>query len=297
MGLVRGDARQVQEGVHLPVGNEGDALPRGGRPRGEGGLPIPQAPEGKAGVHHGDGPQQRPVPGAEGAVHRAAVHQRFGLGRRAGAHPPPEVHPEAHPQQRANGRQLPQGEKPGQGGVGVVAAVELPELPQHIGHVGIAGGGQGGVGAQQAPVLRREVGQQCKQQRREQIALVHLHGKGVHHRHQQRRAVEHHLFPPGAKHRRPAAEGGYHRAHKVQQLPGKARRQRLPVPADKAPEVVGVDGIIVVIVQGGLVALQQPQEVKPLGKGQGQQQHRPHRQGYAQQKLQPPPLLDGEEQI
>ena len=272
--------------------------PRGGRPRGEGGLPIPQAPEGKAGVHHGDGPQQRPGPGGGRRCPPGGGPPKVWAGApRRGAPPPGGTPRKPTHSSEPTAASCPKEKKPGQGGVGVVAAVELPELPQHIGHVGIAGGGQGGVGAQQAPVLRREVGQQRKQQRREQIALVHLHGKGVHHRHQQRRAVEHHLFPPGAEHRRPAAEGGYHRAHKVQQLPGKARRQRLPVPADKAPEVVGVDGVIVVIVQGGLVALQQPQEVKPWVKGRASSSTAPHCQGYAQQKLQPSPLLDGEEQI
>ena len=185
----------------------------------------------------------------------------------------------------------------GQARVGIVAVVILPELPQHIGHVGVAGGGRGGKGPQQAPVRDEHIGQQPKQQGREQIPLVHFHREGVHGPHQQGRAVKDHLFFPGAEHRRPAQDRGNHRTEQVQQVPGKALGQRVPVPADQAPEVVGVHGIKAVIVQGGPVALQQPEKVKPLGKGQGDYQHRGHRQQNAQAQLAPPPPAQGEKQV
>ena len=65
----------------------------------------------------------------------------------------------------------------------------------------------------------------------------------------------------------------------------------------RVPEVVGVDGVVVVIVEGGGVLGEEPPEVEARGKGQGEEQQGPRPAEDAGGKPQPLPLADGEEQV
>ena len=154
-----------------------------------------------------------------------------------------------------------------------------------------------GKGPQHPLIPGEDKGHQQEQQGREQVALVHLHGEGVHGRHQQGRAVEHHRPALGTEHPHAAQHRGDHRPQQVQGIPRKAGGQSLPVPADQAPEIIGVYRVKAVIVQGGLVAFQQPKEVEVLGKGQGGQQQCPHCQQHPQAQHAEPAALEGEEQV
>ena len=104
-------------------------------------------------------------------------------------------------------------------------------------------------------------------------------------------------LPLGEEQQGPAAGGGQDRGgegeHGLEGLGG----QELPVPAQEGPEVVGVDGVVVVIVEGGGVLGEEPPEVEARGKGQGEEQQGPRPAEDAGGKPQPLPLADGEEQV